>query len=152
MNAPAPPPAGVPVQSADGVAVNDLPPTAAELAMRAIKIGRVSFNEIWMLANRECGRAETTGQLHEREGRAATPGSVKARQHAEIAAAAFSERDCFYAICRLVERMKSDRTIVERLRDMADRENAAAQSDTEKANEADAAAAADRRLNGEESD
>jgi len=138
MNSPALPLEGTPV------------PSAEALALRKIKIGRVSFDELWLAASTEMDRNAITGRLHEQDARRAPAGSAKARMHAEIAEGALKTRDCFFAMCRLVERIKTDRVIVERLRDMADRENAIAQSEDEKALEAAAEAAQERRLNGED--
>lgn len=154
MNAPAPPlqgshSAGSPVERPSGA---EPAPSQEALALRKIKIGRISFDEIWLAASREASRSDTTGRIHEAELRRAEPGSLKARQHAEIAEAAFKDRDCFFAMCRLVERLKTDRSIVEKLRDMAERENAAALSAAERALEAEAEAAQERRLNGEETE
>jgi len=95
-------------------------PSAARLALRAVQIGKVNLDDIWLAAEREVSRAQVTGDIHLRELRAAAAGSVKARMHAQIAAEAFATRDCFFAMCRLADRIKVSDLIKKEIRRLAD--------------------------------
>jgi hypothetical protein len=88
--------------------------------MRAVQIGKVNLDDIWLAASAEVSRAQVTGDIHLREVRAAEPGSVKARMHAQIAAEAFATRDCFFAMCRLADRIKVSDLIKKEIRRLAD--------------------------------
>jgi hypothetical protein len=106
---PAPPPAGAPEEK----------PTSAQAIMRAVKVERVTLDEIWQMCSRYCEHKDGWAKLNSEVN---PPTDV-------CIGAVFSlakERDIFYGICRLVELIKDDPEIQERIRALAVRQRAEA--------------------------
>ena len=115
---PAPPPEGAPEISAEAA------------AMRAVQIGRVTFDDIWQMCSRYCEHKTTWARIASEN-----PTSVGIGIVFDLA----KERDIYFGICRLVELIKDDPLVRERIADLARDEREAAQAAIEDHESKDAA-------------